>query len=40
MTSLRKQQHPAFLLVGYFWHAEMSFLLESREKKKTGKLSE
>lgn len=33
MTSLRKQKHPAFVLLGYFWHTEMSFLLESGEKK-------
>lgn len=31
MTSLHK--HPAFVLLGYFWHSAMSFLLESGGKK-------
>lgn len=38
MTSLHKQQHPAFVLLGYFWHSEMSFLPEKKNKK-TGRLS-
>lgn len=33
MTSLCKQQHPAFVLLGYFWHSEMSFLLENGEEE-------
>lgn len=35
MTSLHK--HPAFVLLGYFWHSAMSFLLESGGKKTNWK---